>query len=196
MIIIIMKLNIFIGSGLLAATAVSAFQARSMPTQRLAPPLMMNTIDIQETAQRDVYSVQEWAQNYGVQIADGFEITTQDGEDYFVMTNQNIAAGSPVLYVPAELCLSSGMVEQEFGASLAAAEATLTAYEGTAQRLPLFRLMFKVLAEYEKGADSPYLPWLNSLPRRFYNGAAMTGKNNYYPLVLLFRLCVVFDSLF
>ena len=43
-------------------------------------------------------------------------------------------------------------------------------------RTRVFRLMVKVLAEYEKGTDSPFYPWLNSLPRRFYNGASMTGK--------------------
>lgn len=172
-----MKLNIFFASGLLAATAVSAFQPPAMPSQRvgrLSVGTMMNTIDVQETAARDVYSVQEWAQNYGVQMADGFEITTQDGEDYSVITNQNIAAGSPVLFVPAELVISSENVVQEFGGNLQAAENTLTSYEGTAQRLPLFRLMVKILAEYEKGADSPYLTYLNAMPRRFYNGAAMT----------------------
>jgi hypothetical protein len=46
--------------------------------------------------------------------------------------------------------------------------------QGTAKRLPLFRLMIKILAEYEKGQESPFLPWLNSLPRVFYNGVSMT----------------------
>jgi hypothetical protein len=43
-------------------------------------------------------------------------------------------------------------------------------------RLPLFRLMVRILAEWEKGQDSLYFPWLNSLPRQFYNGSSMTKR--------------------
>ncbi len=43
-------------------------------------------------------------------------------------------------------------------------------------RLPLFRLMVRILLEWEKGEDSVYFPWLNSLPRQFYNGASMTKR--------------------
>ena len=32
----------------------------------------------------------------------------------------------------------------------------------------------RILAEYEKGDQSPFFPWLNSLPRQFYNGVSMT----------------------
>lgn len=35
-------------------------------------------------------------------------------------------------------------------------------------------LLYRILAEYEKGDQSPYFPWLNSLPRQFYNGVSMT----------------------
>ena len=70
-------------------------------------------------------------------------------------------------------------MEQEYGANLVSAEHVLTQLtDGTEKRLPLFRLMVKVLVEYEKGQDSPWFPWLNSLPRLFYNGVSMTGKIN------------------
>jgi hypothetical protein len=172
----------------LSATVVSAFQAAApAPHQRrLVAPLGVGfgaqtasgaDIDISQSAQRDVYpTLQEWAVNCGVQTCPGFELTTQDGQDWSVITSQNIEAGSPVLYVPAEMVISSTQAEQEFGGNLEAAENTLIQYEGTAQRLPLFRLMVKILSEYENGYQSPYFPWLNSLPRQFYNGVAMTGK--------------------
>lgn len=38
----------------------------------------------------------------------------------------------------------------------------------------MFHLFLKVLIEYEKGEESPWFPWLDSLPRRFFNGASMT----------------------
>ena len=34
--------------------------------------------------------------------------------------------------------------------------------------------MAKILVEYEKASDSIYFPWLNSLPRQFFNGVSMT----------------------
>ena len=139
---------------------------------------MMGTIDATEQAQRDVYPLQQWAEQYGAQSAPGVELTTQDGVDWFLMTNQNIGAGQPVLFVPNDIIISSFKVEQEFGGNLISAEEALTRYEGTAQRLPLFRLMVKILVEYEKGQESPYFTWMNALPRQFFNGAAMTGELN------------------
>jgi hypothetical protein len=146
---------------------------------------MMGTIDATEQAQRDVYPLQQWAEQYGAQSAPGVELTTQDGVDWFLMTNQNIGAGQPVLFVPNDIILSSFKVEQEFGGNLMSAEQALMQYEGTAQRLPLFRLMVKILVEYEKGQDSPYFTWLNALPRQFFNGAAMTGESDLYGISCL-----------
>lgn len=37
-----------------------------------------------------------------------------------------------------------------------------------------FYLMIKVLLELEKGQDSPWFPWFNSLPRYYTNAASMT----------------------
>lgn len=128
-----------------------------------------------EYAQRDVYSMDEWAQQYGMQKVDGVEIFTADGADFQLMTNAPIAGGSTVLYVPSNMVLSSNNIAEEFGGSLEAAENALVAMEnGLAQRLPLFRLMVKILSEYEQGQNSPFFPWLNSVPRMFYNGVAMT----------------------
>ena len=130
-----------------------------------------------ETAQRAVYGMENWALQCGVQKAGGVEIWSGDGMDWQMITNENIAAGTPVFFVPAGMVLSSNAVEQEFGGQLEAAENALVQMEqGLAQRLPLFRLMVKILAEYEKGEESPFYPWLNSLPRQFFNGVAMTGK--------------------
>ena len=189
--------SLFLVSSGLFATAVSAFTAAPMTSsrsvaqqpQRMAPSAaasttalgmqtmgMSDTIDASEMGQRDVYSMQQWATQCGAQTAEGVEITTNDGEDYFMVTNQNIPNGSPVLFVPAQMIISSKAVEDEFGGNLMSAENALMQHDQTAQRLPLFRLMVKVLAEYEKGSQSPWYAWLNSLPRRFYNGAAMTRK--------------------
>ena len=100
---------------------------------------------------------------------------SEDGSDYQLITQSPIPGGSTVIYVPSEVVLSSERVVAEFGGSLQQAENVLVQMDqGTQARLPLFRLMVKVLAEYDAGEDSPFYPWLNSLPKQFYNGVSMT----------------------
>lgn len=131
-------------------------------------------VNLNEQAPREIPPFEEWSRNCGVGMCDGFALTTTDGGmDYSVMTNQVIPAGSPILYVPSEMVLTSVAAEQEFRAGLGDAERQL-AEEGLRERVSLFRLFVKILAEYEKGDQSPYFPWLNSLPRQFYNGVSMT----------------------
>ena len=136
--------------------------------------------------------MEQWALQYGAQKADGVQLYTDDDKDYQLITNSPISAGSTVLYVPADLVLNSDMVAAEFGGYITAAEeALIQADSGTAQRLPLFRLFVKILAEYEKFEESLFYPWLNSLPRQFYNGVAMTGEYHSDPKIvrLIFVRC-------
>lgn len=130
---------------------------------------------------RDVYSMEEWATQYGMQKSDGVEMYSNDAslDDYGLMTNSGLSAGQTAVYVPADIVLNSMSVQQEFGQNLQQAENSIVqidqrAQAGSQYRLPLFRLMVKVLAEWEKGTESMYYPWLNSLPRQFYNGVSMT----------------------
>jgi len=134
------------------------------------------TIDvINEFAQRDIEGMQNWALQNGVQKVDGVELASADGEDWQLITNRDIPAGNPILFVPAAMVLSSNAIAEEFGSRLIDTENAMIQVDHlTAQRIPLFRLMVKILIEYQKGEKSPYFPWLNSLPRRFYNGVAMT----------------------
>jgi hypothetical protein len=130
-------------------------------------------INVDENAQRDVYTMQDWAVQCGVQQCDGFELTSYDGQDYCAVTQQPLAAGSPVLFVPEGMVLSSTKAALEFGDGLYEAERIL-AESNLQQQVPLFRIFCKILIEYEKGVDSPWYPWLNSVPRLYNNGAAMT----------------------
>ncbi|CAJ1921721.1 unnamed protein product [Cylindrotheca closterium] len=127
---------------------------------------------VEETMERDVYSMMEWAFNAcGVQKADGFQLTTNDGQDYEVYTEQDLPEGSPILFVPNELIFASYKAVQEFGQILV--EAENNGPLSPSQR-PLFRVFCKILTEYEKGQSSPWYPWLNSTPRLYNTGSAMT----------------------
>ena len=148
---------------------------------------LVNVADV--WSERDLYSMEEWATQYGMQKADGVELyALGNANEYGVMTNSGVSAGQTVIYVPSDIVLNSGNIQQEFGMSLQQAESVLIEIDQNAghhwpaknprteisaqHRLPLLRLMVKILAEYEKGTDSMHYQWLNSVPRQFYNGVS------------------------
>jgi hypothetical protein len=151
-------------AGIISAESASAFSYRPVPA---------GTVNLSSSVERDVYTMADWAASYGVQQADGLQLTSYDGKDYFPMTQAEIPAGSPVMYIPSDLVFSSSKAAQEFGSNLSASEDALN-QAGLQDKVPLLRVFFKVLAEYEKGDSSPFFPWLNSLPRVFNTGASMT----------------------
>jgi len=169
-------LSLGVLGGLLASGA-SAFQAvRPSRTPARAfsrTPKLAAVVNIEETAPRDVGAMDEWATACGVQRAGGIQLTSEDGSDFSVMTTQDLPDNSPVLYVPSEMILSSSGIRQELEGYIEDAE-DLLGRLGAFNQLPQFHLFLKVLMEYERGDDSPFFPWLNSLPRWFSNGAAMT----------------------
>mmetsp|Transcript_39179 Transcript_39179/g.44122 ORF Transcript_39179/g.44122 Transcript_39179/m.44122 type:complete len:430 (-) Transcript_39179:25-1314(-) len=132
-----------------------------------------NVISVAENAPRDVYTMDDWAVGCGAQKSEGFELTSYDGQDYYAATNQDIPAGSPVLFVPNQMMITSSAVAQEYGQGLAQAENELVQYD-CGELVPMFRLFIKILIEFEKGTDSPWFAWLNSLPRFYNTGASMT----------------------
>lgn len=157
-----------------AALALAASVATVPPALSFSyPPGTGTPVDLSPYVQRDVYSMSDWASSRGVQQADGVQLASYDGQDYFLMTQADVPAGSCVMYVPSDLVFTSSKAIQEFGQSLSACEDQLVA-GGVGDKVPLFRIFFKILAEYEKGDQSPWYPWLNSLPRLYNNGASMT----------------------
>ena len=80
-----------------------------------APEGLVNVADI--WSERDVYSMEQWATQYGMQKADGVELYSEDGgSDYSLMTTSGVSAGETVIWVPASIVINSASVEQEFGA--------------------------------------------------------------------------------
>jgi hypothetical protein len=84
------------------------------------------------------------------------------------------------------MIFSSNQARQEFYSE--AAEDLLDRL-GTAGKIPQFYLVLNILTEYERGDESPWFPWLNSLPRWFNNGAAMTRKTCYCLYTWWLLLC-------
>jgi hypothetical protein len=140
-------------------------------------------IDINEGIQRDINTFDEWSTNCGVQRSDGFQIIeseTNTGDiDYSVITSEPIPDESPVLFVSNEMIFTSEnvrseLVEQDYGVE--DAEQLLEKLGVPPSYFPQYHLFLKILIEYQNGVDSPWYPWLNSLPRKFSNGSSMTRK--------------------
>lgn len=145
---------------------------------------MFSCIDVHETAPREIPTMEEWAYQCGVQGIDGLSlyatseiddaVNTNNGQhmDVSLMTNYDIPSQSPVMFVPNEMILSSNKAMEEFG-RLEDAEKLLKGL-GAETEFRQYYLMIKILVEWEQGEDSPWYPWLNSLPRYFSNAASMT----------------------
>lgn len=151
-------------------SGVSAFQLQA-PSGRNNRALFA-LVNVDESAPRDLQAMEEWATMYGIERAEGFQLTTEDGQDWFAMTDQDLAANSEVVYVPGQMILSSNQAIQELGPA-EAAENLLSSLNASHQ-LSYFYLFLKILVEYERGDESPWFDWLNSLPRYYSNGASMT----------------------
>jgi len=165
---------------------VSAFQhhqprAISKPAfySRCASSLFA-VVNIAEDAPRDIQTMEQWAYNFGVQKAGGLQFTaenpfeTNDGSrlDISLMTSEDMPASTPILYVPNELILSSNKAIVEFGRQANAENFISDMNVGS--ELRHYYLMLKILAEWERGDQSPWYYWLNSLPRFYSNAASMT----------------------
>eukprot|EP00584_Thalassiosira_punctigera_P019304 CAMPEP_0172552330 /NCGR_PEP_ID=MMETSP1067-20121228/44250_1 /TAXON_ID=265564 ORGANISM="Thalassiosira punctigera, Strain Tpunct2005C2" /NCGR_SAMPLE_ID=MMETSP1067 /ASSEMBLY_ACC=CAM_ASM_000444 /LENGTH=478 /DNA_ID=CAMNT_0013340287 /DNA_START=169 /DNA_END=1605 /DNA_ORIENTATION=+ len=130
-----------------------------------------------ENAPRNLAQLDDWATNAGIQKVEGLELYTEDGLDYQYITTADIPAGTTLMYIPAGVCLSSSAVEAELNAAsnggVAAAVDQLGRIGGQ-NSVADFYLFVKLLAEFEAQENSPYLPWLDSLPRLYYNSVSMT----------------------
>jgi hypothetical protein len=178
-------LNLLLHLQILVATIISstAFQTlnqqlvvdqRNSITQlRSTTPL----VSLERTAQRQIEQFQGWAGSCGVQAENGFCLQGQmvDGvEDYFAATSTGAAKGSRVLYVPGEMIISSSLIAQEYEGYVDASLQILA--EMNMQHLHKhFHLFLKLLVEYERGSESPYIPWFEALPRK-WNTAVSMGK--------------------
>lgn len=146
-----------------------------------SPPLFTRTvlysaINIAENAPRDVRTMEEWASACGVERAEGLQLTSNDdnGLDIYAMTTQDLPSNSPVLFVPEQMILSSNKAIEELRYEEMEDAEKLLYSVNAGDEIRQYYLMLKILVEYEKGEDSPWFCWINSLPRYYSNAASMT----------------------
>ena len=127
------------------------------------------------TAPREIYPFQEWAANCGVVVDNGFCLADQmvDGhEDWYAATSTGGQQGGTVLKVPSEMILSSARIAEDY-AGYVEPSFQILEQQGLKHLFPQFFLFLKILVEYEQGENSPYYPWMASLPKQWHTGVAM-----------------------
>lgn len=172
-----------------SVSVVAAFHHQRLATQNEIPQARsfseavhilqqsatLDYVDISpETGYRDINSFDQWAVACGAQKGEGFQLvpTSEDGQDFGVMTEYDMPANSVALFVPSSMVLSSNQALQEMGQSKEAEYLLKRTKEIEYKRH--FYLMIKIMMEYEYGSQSAFFPWLNSLPRAFSGGSSMT----------------------
>ncbi|KAL3799132.1 hypothetical protein HJC23_002260 [Cyclotella cryptica] len=172
-----------LASTLSAATAFTSIDplVARRPRTHSCPALQSTTnplaINVNEIAERDIESFERWSNEVGIQKAPGFVLKSADrySKNVYAMTVQDVASGSPVLYVPEELIFSSNKAMAAYRTpEMAAAERQLETFDSVSE-LRQYYLMVQLLVEIERGTDSPWYPWLNSLPRYFENAVSMSS---------------------
>jgi len=148
------------------ATLYSSRAAELHNSQELA-------LDISEDMPRNIYNLESWGNEHGIQKCNGFTLTQEvdNGEDVYVEINVDTPSGSPVLYVPESLILSSSKAMDELRTPemYEAEQQLINNSNGDESDLQRYYLMLKILVEIQKGTDSNWYQWLNSLPRYFSN---------------------------
>ena len=180
--------------------SVAAFAPTPMHTHSSASVLLRMSdeyssfLDVDERSQRNIGPFDEWATTCGVQRAEGFRLFPTNPEDQYnqddisAMTDVDLPAGQPVLGIPANMILTSSDSRAELEAISDSLNeeipnsdaggvrkaADLLSRLGAGDTAPKFYLFLKILLEYTRGTESPYYPWLDSMPRLYYNSVSMT----------------------
>lgn len=119
--------------------------------------------------------MEEWASSNGA-LRQGFYLHSSDDyhTDVHAVASQPLPSGTTVLYVPEAMILTSAKAMAELRSNQMNQAEKIIQSVNAQDQLRHFYLMLKVLVEYEKGQDSPWYHWLNSLPRYYTNAASMT----------------------
>jgi len=158
------------------------------PEEETSEPIDPVALDLAEDANREVTKMMIWAEQNGVLRGEGVTLSPESNDnnkDVYVVAKQDLPNGSPVIYVPEDLILSSNKAMVEFRYSDNMVEEFLLAENmkmaedmirgmGAESEIRHFYLMLKILKEIEKGRDSLWFHWLDSLPRFYSNAAGMS----------------------
>lgn len=118
---------------------------------------------------RNVPKLEEWAAHQGVRFAPGVGLVDLGLGDWGVGSSSSLDAQAPIVTVPAQLVLSS-TDEPVDGYKEAIAKAMATASPGMEHYLPECLLVVRLLQEANKGEESLWKEWIDTLPPDFSTG--------------------------
>ena len=172
-----MRLSIITLLTLISGSKIDAFAPATSSLRSSTSTSLFAFIDVDERAQRNLGSFDDWAASNGIGKVPSFQITSEDGVDFSVITTQDLAAGQTILGVPAAMILSSSKAKAELeGAGNGGVKdaVDLLYRMGAGESVPHFYLFLKVLVEFLRRDQSVFFPWLDSMPRLFFNSVSMT----------------------
>jgi hypothetical protein len=145
---------------------ITAFHVHQTPARTPATSRgLYATISIEESVARNIDGLNSWASDNGVLKGNGFTLSNNNGDDFSATVSEAGKQDDRVLHVPSNLIMSSSRIRQEMeGSDQVLAE---LAGKGFGHLAPQFFIWIKVLQEYEKGDDSAWHDWMQSLPRKF-----------------------------
>jgi hypothetical protein len=168
-----MRLNILLFSAF-AASCAEAFQVQQQTVR--VPTKVFSSISLERTTPREIGQFQDWAVQCGVSPENGFslvETLVEENEDWYAATASGGAQGSRVLFVPNEMILSSARIAEEYAGYVDPALKVLGS-KGLMNLEQQFYLFLRVIVEYERGAESPWYPWMAAMPRKWDTAVSMT----------------------
>ena len=150
----------------------SSFRTALFSTQQ-AFNTYQNVIDVGENSPRNGKNFVDWANNNGIQT-DNFQIQPLEGDaNWGVIAPQGGTTGGTALFVPSHLRMTVPNIRQQDFPHLEPViqQWILTRSKrfqnGDIELANHFYLFLKVLQEWELGEASPYLAWMDALPRKF-----------------------------
>jgi hypothetical protein len=140
-----------------AFTSTSSLVARR--SQSLYCPALHSTyssleINVNELAERDMNTFEQWAESVGIQKPPGVILKPTDRymKNVHLTTSQDVLAG-PVLYVPEEIILSSNKAMAAYRTRvMEPAEKQLQTFDAMSE-LRQYYLMLQLLVEIERGSE-------------------------------------------
>lgn len=162
-----MKMRVFLSVSVFIVSLISsgAFHTSNSCGQQ-------NDSLMDPTIPRDLDAFKEWSDSNGVLLADGLELLSSEDGDWSLNLSKDLKEAQCLLTIPKSMILSSTKVKAELGTRVEKA-AKYFKSKKIEDQSHQFYLWIRLLQEYEKGSESRWYGWMQSLPKTFDNAVSM-----------------------
>ena len=127
------------------------------------------------TLSRDLDTFKHWSKTNGIILVDGMELSLsseEEGNDWSLKLTKPLEEAQCLLTVPNSLILSSPKIKEELGDNVQRAVNHLKS-KNIEPQSHQFYLWIRLLLEHEKGQESAWFGWMQSLPKTFDSAVSM-----------------------